>query len=106
MLEFHPLMTNAEILTCRTSTAPETATFPASFPRGWPGGEGYSPVVADGVSTEWKGQELSLLEPVVSVLAELFVILWGGFVSLASASGEWPAFCTSQRLTAQNSPVL
>lgn len=82
MLEFHPLMTNAEILTCRKSSAPKTATFPASFPRGWPEGKGYSLVVADGASTEWKGEGLSLLVPVVGVFADLFVIRWGGFVSL------------------------
>ena len=46
------------------SRAPKTATFPASFPRAWPEGKGYSLAVDDGTPMEWKGEELGLLVPV------------------------------------------
>lgn len=55
MLELPPLMTNVQILTHIESSAPKTATLPASFPRGWPEGKGYSLVVDDGTPVEWKG---------------------------------------------------
>lgn len=76
MLELPPLMTNKQILahTLRESGAPKAATFPASFPRGWPEGKGYSLAVDDGTPMEWKGEELNLPVPVCQCARSVCVL--------------------------------
>lgn len=74
------------------SKAPKTATFPASFPRGWPEGKGYSLAVDDGTLMEWKGEELNLLVPVCQCVSRVVVCVCGGLCLAASVSGECPVF--------------
>lgn len=102
MLELPPLMTNKQILTHTQSRAPKTATFPASFPRGWPEGKGYSLAVDGGMPMEWKGEELNLLVPVCQC-ASWVVVCVGDFVSLPQflESVLFSITCISLCLSAQ-----
>lgn len=102
MLELPPLMTNKQILTHTQSRAPKTATFPASFPRGWPEGKGYSLAVDGGTPMEWKGEELNLLVPVCQC-ASWVVVCVGDFVSLPQflESVLFSITCISLCLSAQ-----
>lgn len=103
MLELPPLMTNKQI---HRERAPQTATFPASFPRGRPEGRGYSLAVDDGALMEWKGEEIDLPLPVLSVL--LFVFVCGYFVWLSKFLDRalFSITCLSQHLSSQHGPRL
>lgn len=73
----------------RERRAPKTATFPASFPRGWPEGKGYSLAVDGGEPMEWKGEEIGLPLPVCQCCC---LCLCVGTLSAASVPGESSVF--------------